>query len=126
MIWPFSTISNLRYQLSEIRLVLLEADARSTRRLNEIAMLQRALEEAEKPLATATTVAVGTTGSATNTKWPPAATYVKTPKAKTPNAKTAKALDAAVAGKTTTVGSVSDVAVGNGKSATAKKGKAVG
>ena len=48
MIWPFSTIADLRRELFDLKGALLDADARNTRRLNEIAMLQRALADAER------------------------------------------------------------------------------
>ena len=68
MIWPFSTIADLRSQLTAAQVDLKEADARYGRRMNEIAMLQRALAEAEKPPATAPKVVATPKKVATPTK----------------------------------------------------------
>lgn len=52
MIWPFSNISNLRRELFDAQQIIDDKDLRYARRyarrMNEIAMLQRALADAER------------------------------------------------------------------------------
>jgi hypothetical protein len=48
MIWPFSTIADLRRALFDAQQTIDDNDLRYTRRMNEIAMLQRALADAER------------------------------------------------------------------------------